>query len=254
MPKLKDIVNFLDEILEIAKFANDHSNNGLQIEGNKEVKKAVFGVDACLKLFERCNKSGGNFVFVHHGLSWESNLRRITGYNARMISCLMQNQISLYAAHLPLDAHQKFGHNILISKELGLSKTSLFAKYSGVKIGVMGRAPANSTPAKFAKILDAWLDAKCFIYGNKNYEIRKVGVISGGAGQDGIEASLSEGLGCLVTGEVGHSSINMIEEINIPVISIGHYCSEKPGVFAVMEKIRAEFKIDVEFVTLPTGM
>ena len=119
MPTIHEVTAYLDEILNLKAFASDSSNNGLQFEGSREVTKAVFGVDACAGLFMDAADADADFVFVHHGLSWGGSLKRITGVDAERIAMLASNNISLYAAHLPLDANPEFGHNILLARILG---------------------------------------------------------------------------------------------------------------------------------------
>ena len=46
MPALKEICDYLDDLLEINRFSHDPSNNGLQFQGVIEVHKAIFAVDA----------------------------------------------------------------------------------------------------------------------------------------------------------------------------------------------------------------
>ena len=53
MAKLKDIVGFLDGAFLTNPNLQDDSNNGLQVQGRPDVKKAVFSVDACNELFEK---------------------------------------------------------------------------------------------------------------------------------------------------------------------------------------------------------
>ena len=38
------------------------------------------------------------------------------------------------------------------------------------------------------------------------------------------------------------------------VLAMGHYRTETPGVLAVMDAVKKQFGIEVEFVDLPTGM
>ena len=42
--KLQEITSYLDEMLKLPEFSSDCSNNGLQFEGKKEVKKALRSV------------------------------------------------------------------------------------------------------------------------------------------------------------------------------------------------------------------
>ena len=138
MPTIHEVTAYLDEILNLKAFASDASNHGLQFEGSPNVTKAVFGVDACAGLFLDAADADADFVFVHHGLSWGGSLKRITGVDAERIAMLGSNSISLYAAHLPLDANPEFGHNILLARTLGLDKLEPFGTYDGYKIGFSG--------------------------------------------------------------------------------------------------------------------
>ncbi|MEM4248063.1 MAG: Nif3-like dinuclear metal center hexameric protein, partial [Candidatus Nanoarchaeia archaeon] len=181
-------------------------------------------------------------------------LKRLTGYNASMLSKLFSYNISLYAAHLPLDANPKIGHNILIAKMLSLKNIAKFAKYAGYEIGFMGTAPKGATTAKFAEILKRNLGSSSIrVIGDAEKEIHRCGIVSGG-GADCIQDALDNGLDCFVTGEIGHSNYHIIKDSGIRVIVAGHYCTEKPGIFAVMKEIQKKFKIECEFIDIPTGM
>ena len=82
-----DIVRFLDQILELDQWPDDPSNNGLQFAGDAEVEKAVFAVDASAELFCKAADLDAGFIFVHHGISWGSGIRRIDGLLAEPSSC-----------------------------------------------------------------------------------------------------------------------------------------------------------------------
>ena len=116
MPALKELTTYLDELLELDRFPHDPSNNGLQFQGNNQVRKAVFAVDASEAAMTIAADLEADFLFVHHGISWGSGLRRITGGCAERIKILAKDNISLYAAHLPLDANEMLGHNALLAQ------------------------------------------------------------------------------------------------------------------------------------------
>lgn len=254
MIKLKALTQYLDDLLELDKIPDDSSNNGLQIEGTQKVKKVIFGVDACLAIAEIAAEKNGDFIFVHHGLSWKNGFKRLTGNSARTFSTLFKNDISLYGAHLPLDAHKELGHNAQIAKIIALQDCKPFAKYANAEIGIKGKLEKPITLANLAKNVDQKLETKSVIYGDKHSSISKVGIISGGPGSFGIEAAVEKGLDCLITGEVCHSIWHLIQETGINVIEAGHYRTEKPGVLAVMKKIQQKYKLDCEFIELPTGL
>jgi dinuclear metal center YbgI/SA1388 family protein len=255
MAKLKEIVSFLDGIFLTNPNLQDDSNNGLQVQGGSEVKKAVFSVDACVELFKRAVEKKADFIFVHHGLSWNDSLKRLAGSNARRISPLFKNDISLYACHLPLDMHPELGHNILLAKMLNLQSCRNFVKYHGGELGIAGEIPDGRSPAKIAEILEKELQTKCIIFGNTGKTVRKIGIISGGGGRpEGIIEAARQGVECFITGEINHTSYHFIREEDISVIVAGHYATETPGVFAVMDKIKEKFAVDCEFIDIPTGL
>ncbi len=247
---------YLDEILNLKAFGSDCSNNGLQFEGSQNVTKAVFGVDASAALFMDAADADADFVFVHHGLSWGGSLKRITGVDAARIALLAANNISLYAAHLPLDANPEFGHNALISKLLELENIQPFGSYGGYKIGFSGTLRRMRKVADVAEWLNENLPSECngSIIGAENTKIKKIGVISGGGAFPALFSEMrAEGVNCLVTGEFTHESYHYALETGIPVITLGHYRSEIPGVLAVKDLVEEKFGIPCAFVDIPSG-
>ena len=68
MASLYEISAFLDELLELDRYAADDSNNGLQFQGVPEVTKAVFAVDGCEAVFNMAADINADLIFVHHGI------------------------------------------------------------------------------------------------------------------------------------------------------------------------------------------
>ncbi|HJO94217.1 MAG TPA: Nif3-like dinuclear metal center hexameric protein [Victivallales bacterium] len=271
MIQLNELVEYLDNLLEIDLIAKDHSNNGLQVQGNSEVKKIIFGVDASIEMIEIAEKLNADFIFVHHGISWGSNLKYISGNNYSRINPLIKNDISLYGAHLPLDAHPVIGHNAKLADLMGLNDKEMFCQYGNTEIGVKGTLQEPVSVSELNKYLDSKLGLmiknNCsnvysktvsehnYIMDNSEKGlIQKIGIISGGAGSDGVLGAIDAGLDCLITGEFGHSTYYTAKENGLSIIAPGHYKTEVPGIIAVMEKINAELNIETEFVNIPTGL
>ena len=253
MTTLIELDAYIYETLRIGDVPKDYSNNGLQVEGNTIIKKAIFSVDASVELFDKAVEENADFIFVHHGISWGDNLKRITKQNALRLRPLIKNDISLYGVHLPLDAHPVYGHNAQLANFIGLENQQLFSPYSGVNIGVYGELAEESTPKAIAEIFDLKLDSEHKIFGDSERKIKTVGIISG-AGASGIEDAVELGLDCFITGEIKHEVFHTIKELDIPVITLGHYCSEKPGVWAMMELLSEKFNLDCTFIDIPTGL
>jgi dinuclear metal center YbgI/SA1388 family protein len=246
------LVDFLDALLAPPAGCHDPSNNGLQVEGRSSVRRVAMGVDACLALFTQAAAAGADFVIVHHGLSWGGGIRRLTGTAGARVRALMRHGLSLYASHLPLDAHPRLGHNAVIARGLGLRTRRPWFEYEGACIGCRGDLPAPATPAALAARLGRLLGATVEHVGAGAARIRRVGVVSGGGG-DAIETAARDGLHCLVTGELGHSDIHVAREAGLHVLAAGHYRSEIPGLLALGDRIRRRFRIPCDFFDLPTG-
>ena len=251
---LSEIVGFLDDTLNLDAFAGDPSNNGLQVEASGGVSKILLAVDASLELIEHASSVGAELIVAHHGLSWGPGFKRLVGRSAARFAEMFRSGISLYAAHLPLDAHPQIGHNAVIASKLGLVDTAPFAKYAGVDIGVRGAFTTPMTPAGFTEFAESVLDLELTLFGDTERAIRRVGVISGGAGTDGVEAAAELGLDCLVTGEVKHESWHSIRESKILVAAGGHYATETFGLKALGEILNKRFSVVCEFIDIPTGL
>ena len=257
MAELKAVTNYLDQLLQIPAYSHDASNNGLQFEGSREISKAVFAVDASNALFCIAADLDADFIFVHHGISWGSSLKRIVSLDAKRISLLAANSISLYGAHLPLDANPEIGHNALLADMLNLQNREGFGEYHGYTIGFSGNLEKPLSLKEIAAIYDQNLagSGNIQIYGDALSKATKVAIISGGgAFPEAFAEAYEKGIDCYITGEMSHTAYHHALEAGVPVIALGHYRSETPGVLAVMEKIREQFNIETEFIDLPTNL
>ena len=249
-----DIVRFLDHILELDQWPDDPSNNGLQFAGDAEVEKAVFAVDASAELFCKAADLDAGFIFVHHGISWGSGIRRIDGLLAERIKLLASNGISLYAAHLPLDANPRFGHNARLADMIGLTERRTFGPYHGKQIGFRGILPEAKKVSELAQILDKALPSsgRFGFVGDPEQNVKSVGIISGGgAWPDLFE---EDHVDCLISGEATHEVFHPAKESGTTILTLGHYRSETPGVFAVMDLVKSKFGIETDFIDIPTNM
>jgi len=247
-----ELTAYLDDLLRLPEGAEDASNNGIQVEGGPEVASVCFGVDACTALFEAARNRNADYVIVHHGLSWGSGFRRITGLLAQRIRVLMQNDMSLYASHLPLDAHPEIGNNAVLARALEIEDKAPFFDYHGMCIGWSGRLPHPLRTADLRAALEELLEGPVSVFGPEQRRIECVGIVSGRAG-DAVEDAAKAGLDALITGEIQHEHIHLIRESGVTVFEGGHYRTECLGLRALMQRIAVRFGIECTFVDLPTG-
>lgn len=251
-----ELTEFLDGLFAEPKF-EDRSNNGLQVEGAPEIDQVAFAVDACEASFMAAADCGAQFLFCHHGISWGGGIKRFTGSTARRFRWLFKDDISLYAMHLPLDAHPVIGNNAKLAEIVGLTAKARqpFFDYNGGAIGCCGKLAKTTTAAALAKRLGDAIGSDCrIIAAEPERKIRSVGIISG-AGADGIDEAVQRGLDCLITGECGHAHFHPAEEAGVALLLGGHYATETVGPKAVMAAVQKRFpKLACRWIDLPTGL
>ncbi len=252
MVERNSLVDFLDNLLTTHGIPGDKSANGLQVEGAAEVRRVIGAVDACLQTYEAVIQNEGDFLFVHHGEFW-GGITSIRGRQAQRFGTLLRHGISLYAAHLPLDAHPRLGHNARIADMLGLREPRTFAEYAGAEIGVYGDLPEPMRIEAFVELVDARLTTSSQHWDFAGRPIRRIGVVSGG-GASCLADCPALGIDCLLTGEINHTAYHVMRELGMSALAAGHYRTEVPGVVAVLDEISRSFDLPCEFVDIPTGL
>ena len=233
--KLSEITEWIDRALEVGKF-DDVSNNSLQISRRGDaVSRIAFGVDASADFIARAAASGAELCVVHHGISWGGGIKRLTGGVYEVVKAAMDTNVALYAAHLPLDASEKYGNNWELARHLELKEIAKAFSYHGNVIGVTGIASKDGA----------------YRIGETEIPLRageKVGVCSGGAG-DFAEAAKDLGCGLFVTGEASWGDVIAAENVGMRMIQAGHYETETFGVKALQRAMVEALGVETFFIS-----
>lgn len=246
----RQLANYLNELLKI-KEVEDKSLNGLVVDNKGEVNKVALAVDASLDTFKKANQAGADFLFVHHGLWWGEPLP-LCGGLYRRIKFLLDENIALYAAHLPLDMHPEFGNNAQAVKLLGWIIKKDFGEYNGFLIGKEVFFDPTCKLEDLVKDLKDKLKVNPIVWDFGSQEVKRLGYVSGG-GLGLLPQAIEAGLDTYVTGEPQHSYYWMAKEEKINVIFTGHYIGETLGVKAIGKHLKNKFNLKIEFLDLPTG-
>jgi dinuclear metal center YbgI/SA1388 family protein len=251
---LSDLDRWLSTFLDVPAMAGiDASQNGLQVaRRGQDVRKVAFAVDASLESFRRAVESGSEVLVVHHGILWGTPLT-LTGRHFERIRFLVERDLALYAAHLPLDAHPEVGNNACIARALGLVDVEPFGTYKGVKIGCKGRLPAPLPLEEVVALLRVRQGEPVRTFPFGPHSVSTVGVVSGGAAMDAEQAT-AEGLDLFITGEPAHSIYHHCLEARIHAIFAGHYHSESYGVQALARKLAQDTGLETAYLDVPTGL
>lgn len=251
---LKELDKYFRDYLDLDSYVRaDASLNGLQVgDREQKISKVAFAVDACAESFRRAVSAGADCLFVHHGLFW-GRPAAIAGGMYDRIKILMDSNLALYAAHLPLDLHETVGNNAALARQIGLEEIEPFGVYNGVKIGFKGVLPEAQT-------LDSVLDRmgtkreECLsVLPFGKDEIRRVAIISGGGATD-VHQALEEDMDLYITGEVSHQIYHYCQEGQIHFAAAGHYYTETYGVREMARKLEQDTGLETLFIDLPTGL
>lgn len=253
MVRLADLTGYLNDYLAIRDIP-DYPNalNGLQVEGRNEVRRVLTAVDASIASIEEAVAWGADMLIVHHGLFW-NGLQPIVGRLRRRLQPLLREGISLYSVHLPLDVHPEVGNNALLARTLGLEPSGWFGDYQGTPTGVV--CVAEMPLAELVSRLQTELQTQVKIISFGGSVVRRIGIITGGAGQTRILVEAHEqGIDTVLTGEGAHHTYLDAEELGINLLYAGHYATETLGVRALGEHLHRMFGLESRFFDHPTGL
>jgi dinuclear metal center YbgI/SA1388 family protein len=254
---LRDIAAQLDTLLRTRDTPDYPSAlNGVQVEHHGPVTRIAAAVDCSSRTIRGAIESGANFLLVHHGLFW-GGLQPLTGRFYSRIRLLLDHDVALYSAHLPLDAHAQFGNSVLLAREIGLEPSDSFAQFETINCGVRG--DSDIPTAELLQRLRVFArahggDALASASG-ENRRTRRWAICSGaGATADTIRQATELGVDTLITGEGPHWSAVDAEECGMVIIYAGHYATEVLGVRALAEHIATRFALPWIWVAAPTGL
>jgi dinuclear metal center YbgI/SA1388 family protein len=252
MVGLREIVNFLDQYLQIDSI-EDESWNGLQVEGNSRVQKALFAVDASIDTFKEAAHDHIDLIVVHHGHYWKYANPSLTGWSKERIDLLINNGISLYACHLPLDRQREVGNNVQLLQLLGAEVKEEFIQHRGKNIGWIGETRQPVLLSKIEELLNAQLNTRCSTLPFGKEECRTIAVCSGGGGYAGFFEALNKHADLYITGDTVEIYATA-KDAKMNVIFAGHHATEIVGVRALARIVEQQFAIETIFVDIPTGL
>ncbi len=268
--KLAELEEKLNEILRPQDF-KDFCPNGLIVDafGDKkhDVHKVVTGVSLRKELIQRAADKGADVIFVHHANGfWYSDKNKCIDNSqfGNYVRMLIQNGISLFGYHLPLDAHETYGNNVSVFDALGLEKTQwelcnrpFDPRLNGTNMRrkVADRFMYDNIGYGGPGVITKELLDKVFPKGYQsfNFESGKkynVAVCTGSAASE-FDEVVKHGYTMLVTGEIRESTPILAEEYGVAVIAAGHHRTEVFGVQNIARLINSwELGVSAEFIDI----
>lgn len=241
--QLNALQQYVDQLLDPAGF-KDYCPNGLQVEGRDEVRTVLCGVTASQALLDHAVAGDFDAIFVHHGYFWRGEDARISGMRKRRLATLLTHDISLFAYHLPLDAHPELGNNVQLGRLFGWTGEGFFGEQ---KLGWIGSPERAQPAAEISRTIGSRLAREPLLVGDGARVVKRVAWCTGGA-QGFFEQAILAGADLFVSGEISEPTVHMARESGVPYIAAGHHATERYGIKALGEHLAQTFGLAVEFV------
>lgn len=170
---------------------------------------------------------------------------------------LVEHDVAVYSAHLPLDSHAEIGNNVLLARELGLEPTGRFGSYQGFAIGVAGTSdlPTDEVWRRanaFAEHHSGVARASAMTPGRRTH--RWAICTGAGATSDALRDAERLAIDTLIVGEGPHHTAVEAPERGVVVIYAGHYATETLGVAALAARGATTAGVPWTFIPAPTGL
>ncbi len=254
---LATIASHIDALLRVRETPDyPPALNGVQVEHRGPVTKLAAAVDTSARTIRAAIDAHANMLLVHHGLFW-GGLQPLTGPHYARVRMLLDHDVALYSAHLPLDAHPTFGNSVLLAREIGLEASAGFARHETIDCGVRGKSDVATAELvsrlnRFAKSHGGSAIASA---STPERRTNHWAICSGaGVNADTIREAVEHGVDTLISGEGPHWSAVDAEEKGLVIVYAGHYATETLGVRALAEELSATFSVPWTFIDAPTGL
>lgn len=255
--QLETIRTYLDELLDVGRITDyAPALNGVHVGHRGPVTRLAAAVDASQRTIAAAAAAGANLLLVHHGLFW-NGLQPLTGPHLTRVRSLLDADLALYSAHLPLDAHSTFGNSRLLAAELGLTVQGGFARHQTIDCGVRGESAIETLTLLdrvrvWATPLGHHTVASAIPEGHRTH---RWAICSGsGAHVETLREAYATAIDTLIVGEGPHWSAVDAPERGLVIIYAGHYATETLGIRALAAHLAERYALPWSFVHAPTGL
>lgn len=244
----EQLLDSLDATLEPGRF-KDYGPNGLQVEGRAKIRRLVSGVTASKALIEAAIEAQADAILVHHGLFWRGQDGRVAGWMKQRLALLLQHDINLFAYHLPLDAHARWGNNAQLGERLGFQPSPEgWQRFGEQDLGFLG-ACAHASAQELARHVERCLGRSVTLVDAAHRPLRRVAWCSGGA-QAYFEAAIAAGADAFLTGEISEPQAHLARECGVAFLACGHHATERYGAPALGEWIAQTLGLEHRFIDI----
>jgi dinuclear metal center YbgI/SA1388 family protein len=234
--------------------AESWDNVGLLVgDSNAYISKLLLALDATDEVIDEAIKVKANLIITHHPILFKPVKSVTTStLNGRLYK-LIQNNISVYAAHTNFDIASGGTSDILAEKlnlkQIDVLEPTVDFENKTYGIGRIGTLQEETTFLDFIKILKEVLGLKRLnVVGDLSKKIKKV-ALSTGSGSEYLEQAYKKGADVYISGDVKYHDAQIAQELGICWVDATHYASENLAMPILKQYLEQEFslkKLDVE--------
>lgn len=219
--------------------AESWDNVGLLVgTPEREVKRILISLDITEAVVQEAISIRANLIVAHHPVmncTWHKvQTVRTDDRQGRILTSLIQNNISAICMHTNLDAADG-GVNDILAEKLGL--TDLIS-LSDEKIGRVGTLKCEIPLVEFTHFVVKSLRCNGLRYTDCGKPVHRVAV-GGGACSDFIRQAIALGCDTFVTSDLGYHDFLDTKELNL--IDAGHFPTEQVIVPEIAGRIKNAF-------------
>jgi dinuclear metal center YbgI/SA1388 family protein len=256
MTPLGELARALDELMRTREVP-DYPNalNGIQVGHRGPVKKIAAAVDVSVRTIDAALAAGANLLMVHHGLFW-GGVQPIVGAYHERLRRLIENDIAVYASHLPLDLHPVHGNSALLARELGLAPSGEFARFKNVFVGVQGETDIATVELidRASRFCHREYTALRTSAVPEGHHTKRWAICSGaGASAETVREALDGRIDTLIVGEGPHWTAVDAPDHGLAILYAGHYATETLGIRSLAQWAGDHFALPWVFIDAPTG-
>ncbi len=205
--------------------AYEWDNVGLQIGSTKEKVTGIhIALDLNLEVIDEAKEHGSNLIITHHPFLFKS-LSRIDydAYEGQIIQALINNNITVYAAHTNYDIGAN-GMNKVLADKLDLKNQRPLAMITDDEgIGRIGTLKKRTLREFIVHLKDSFdLETVRLVSTKKHLDIETVAILGGSGADSDLRNAYNENVDIYLTGDISYHQAHDILHLGLTAIDIGH--------------------------------
>lgn len=219
--------------------AEEYDNPGIMCGSReKETDTVVVSLDLTSSAVDTARKTGAGLIITHHPIIFGGidSLDEALPHG-RLLSSLIRDDITCFAAHTNLDKVAGYSNGILA----GILGAASYEVPEDVSCGVVAEFEDRSLK-EFMEDAEHKLGATGVISVNDpDRRVSRVFVQGGAFDEDNIPAIISAGVDTVISGEIKHHIMLLLEEYGIASVIAGHKATENVFMPHLAEKLGKAF-------------